>query len=150
LSQPNEEKSAGARGGPSDWQTEKSGPKGRLKAARDAAPMAAEGCIQVVATACIQAAGNMSHATYNQCYGRDADVWDARLNAAYQKLLADADGEDVAEGFRKTQRAWIAFRGASCAQAWLVFKGTMAKPMTAYCRMEKTGRQALWLESWLR
>ena len=133
-----------------DELTEKAGPKGRLDAARDAALMEAESCIRVVATACIQAAGNLSHATYNQCYGRETDVWDARLNATYKKLLADADGEDVADGFRKTQHAWIAFRDASCAQQWLVFKGTMANPLSAYCRMEKTARQALWLESWLR
>jgi uncharacterized protein YecT (DUF1311 family) len=133
-----------------DELTEKIGPKGRLGAARDAAPMEAESCIRVVATACIQAAGNLSNATYNQCYGRETDVWDARLNAAYKKLLANGDGEDVAEGFRKTQRAWIAYRDASCAQAWLVFKGTMANPIGAYCRMEKTARQALWLEGWLR
>jgi uncharacterized protein YecT (DUF1311 family) len=133
-----------------DELTEKPGPKGRLNAARQAAPERVESCIQVVATACIQAAGNLSNATYNQCYDRETDVWDTRLNAAYKKLLADADGEDVAEGFRKTQRAWIAFRDASCAQQWLVFKGTMANPLSAYCRMEKTARQALWLESWLK
>jgi uncharacterized protein YecT (DUF1311 family) len=133
-----------------DELTEKAGPVGRLNAARDAAPTEAENCIQVVATACIQAAGNLSNATYNQCYGRETDVWDARLNAAYKKLLADADGEDVAEGFRKIQRAWIAYRDASCAQQWLVFKGTMANPLSGYCRMKKTARQALWLEGWLK
>jgi uncharacterized protein YecT (DUF1311 family) len=133
-----------------DELTEKPGPRGRLNAAREAAPERAESCIQVVAASCIQAAGNLSNATYNQCYGRETDVWDARLNTAYKKLLADADGEDVAEGFRKTQRAWIAYRDASCAQQWLVFKGTMANPLSAYCRMEKTARQALWLESWLK
>jgi uncharacterized protein YecT (DUF1311 family) len=133
-----------------DELTEKRGPEGRLNAARDAAPAEAESCIQVVSTACIQAEGNMSTAALTQCYGRETDVWDARLNAAYKKLLANGDGEDVAEGFRKTQRAWIAFRDASCAQSWLVFKGTMATPMGAYCRMEKTARQALWLEGWLR
>jgi uncharacterized protein YecT (DUF1311 family) len=133
-----------------DELTEKAGPKGRLNAARDAAPMEAESCIRVVSTACIQAEGNLSNATYNKCYGRETDVWDARLNAAYKRLLADADGEDVAEGYRKTQRAWIAYRDASCAQAWLVFKGTMANPIGSYCRMEKTARQALWLEGWLR
>ena len=133
-----------------DELTEKIGPKGRPNAAREAAPTEEESCIRVVATACIQAEGNMSTAALTQCYGRETEVWDARLNAAYKKLLADADDKDAAEGFRKTQRAWIAFRDASCAQAWLVFKGTMATPMGAYCQMEKTARQAIWLEGWLK
>lgn len=82
------------------------------------------------------------------CYGREANAWDARLNAAYKKDLKSGDGEDVVEGFRKVQRAWIAFRDAACAQPAIVFKGTMAAPMEAYCRMDMTARQALWLERW--
>ena len=82
------------------------------------------------------------------CYEREAAVWDGRLNAAYKKVLASGDGEDVAEGYRKIQRAWIAFRDASCAQPAIVFKGTMANPMNGYCLMNMTARQAIWLEGW--
>ena len=84
------------------------------------------------------------------CYGREGDAWDARLNAAYKRALRNGGGEDVAEGFRKVQRAWIAFREASCAQPAVVFKGTMAAPMAAYCRMDMTAHQAIWLEKWLQ
>jgi uncharacterized protein YecT (DUF1311 family) len=132
----------------SDELAEKTGPKGRLDAARDAAPRQPESCIGVVSTACIQAEGNESTAVMVDCYGREANAWDGRLNAAYKKALKSGDGEDVAEGFRKVQRTWIAFRDAACAQPDIVFKGTMARPMEAYCRLDMTARQAIWLEKW--
>jgi uncharacterized protein YecT (DUF1311 family) len=134
----------------SDELSEKSGPEGRLAAARSAAPRKADSCIGAVSAACIQGEGNESTATMVQCYGREADAWDARLNAAYKTLMANGDGQDVADGLRKTQRAWIAFRDAACAQPAVVFKGTMAGPMTAWCVLELTARQALWLEGWLQ
>jgi len=131
-----------------DELTEKPGPEGRLAAAQAAAPRRADSCIGVVATACIQAEGNETTATMIQCYGREAESWDARLNAAYRALLANGDGQEVADGLRKTQRSWTAFRDAACAQPAVVFKGTMAGPMSAYCVLELTARQALWLEGW--
>jgi uncharacterized protein YecT (DUF1311 family) len=134
----------------SDEMTEKLGPEGRLAAARSAAPRRADSCIGVVSTACIQGEGNESTAAMVQCYGREADAWDMRLNAAYKALMANGDGQDVAEGLRKTQRAWIAFRDSACAQPAIAFKGTMASPMTQWCVLELTARQALWLEGWLQ
>jgi uncharacterized protein YecT (DUF1311 family) len=144
-------KNEAARGphGP-DEMTEKPGPEGRLAAARAAAPRRTDSCIGVVSTACIQGEGNESTATMVQCYGREADAWDGRLNAAYKAAVANGDGQDVADGLRKTQRAWIAFRDSACAQPAIVFKGTMASPMTAWCVLELTARQALWLEGWLQ
>jgi uncharacterized protein YecT (DUF1311 family) len=133
-----------------DELTEKTGPRGRLDAARAAAAFQSEGCIGVAATACIQAEGNTSTAVMSACYESEAGAWDKRLNAAYKTLLANGDGDDVAEGYRKTQRAWMAFRDASCAQPSIVFKGTMAIPMSAYCRLSMTARQAIWLEGWLK
>jgi uncharacterized protein YecT (DUF1311 family) len=133
-----------------DEMTEKTGPDGRLAAARSAAPRRAESCVGVVSTACIQGEGNESTAVMLQCYGREAAAWDVRLNAAYKKVLTNGDGQDVADGLRKTQRSWVAFRDAACAQPGIVFKGTAAGPMSAYCVMELTARQALWLEGWLQ
>jgi uncharacterized protein YecT (DUF1311 family) len=134
----------------SDELTEKPGPAGRLAAAQAEAPRKAESCIGVLSTACIQAEGNESTAVMLQCYGREADAWDGRLNAAYKAVLAKGDGQDVADGLRKTQRNWIAFRDTPCAQPAIVFKGTMAGPMSVYCVLELTARQALWLEGWLQ
>jgi uncharacterized protein YecT (DUF1311 family) len=131
-----------------DELTEKPGPAGRLAAARAAAPRKEESCIGVVSTACIQAEGNESNAVMLQCYGHEADAWDGRLNAAYKALVAKTDGEEVVDGLRKTQRNWIAFRDAACAQPAVAIHGTMAGPMSAWCVLEMTARQALWLEGW--
>ncbi len=142
-------KNGDARGmhGPDELH-EKTGPKGRLGAAAELAPTRGESCIGVVSAACIQAQGNDSTAVVVECYRRETAAWDARLNAAYKKALAEAGGADVAEGFRSTQRAWIAFRDASCKQPYIVFKGTMAAPMEAFCTMDMTARQVIWLETW--
>jgi uncharacterized protein YecT (DUF1311 family) len=133
-----------------DEMTERTGPQGRLAAAQSAAPRRADSCIGVVSSACLQSEGNESTAAMLQCYGREADAWDGRLNAAYKAVLANRDGQDAADGLRKTQRSWMAFRDAACAQPGIVFKGTAAGPMGAYCVMELTARQALWLEGWLQ
>jgi uncharacterized protein YecT (DUF1311 family) len=130
--------------------TEKAGPAGRLAAAQAEAPRKAESCIGVVAAACMQETGDQSTATMLQCYGREADAWDGRLNAAYKAALAKGDGQDVADGLRKTQRAWIAFRDAACAQPAVVFKGSAAGPMSAWCVLDMTARQTIWLEGWLQ
>jgi uncharacterized protein YecT (DUF1311 family) len=134
----------------SDEMTEKPGPAGRLAAARAEAPRREESCIGVVSTACIQAEGNESNAVKLQCYGREADAWDGRLNAAYKALLAKGDGQEVVDGLRKTQRNWIAFRDSACAQPAVVFQGTMAGPMSVWCVLDLTARQALWMERWLQ
>jgi uncharacterized protein YecT (DUF1311 family) len=133
-----------------DELTEKPGPAGRLAAARAAAPRKEESCIGVVSNTCIQAEGNESNAVMLQCYGREADAWDGRLNAAYKALMAKTDGQEVVDGLRKTQRNWIAFRDAACAQPAVAIHGTMAGPMSAWCVLESTARQALWLEGWLQ
>src|SRR5262249_45623615 len=131
-----------------DELTEKTGPQGRLAAAQAEAPRRAESCIGVISTACIQAEGNESTATMVQCNGREADAWDGRLNAAYKAVLAQGDGRDVADGLRKTQRNWIAFRDAACAQPACVLRGPRPGPMGVYWVLELTAGQALWLGGW--
>jgi uncharacterized protein YecT (DUF1311 family) len=138
--------------GPSglDPLKEKAGPAGRLAAAQAAAPRQEESCIGAVATACVHEQNDDSTSALIQCYGREADAWDARLNKAFKALMADKDDKDAVENLRKTERIWITFRDASCAQYALVFKGNTVGPMGNQCVMEMTARQALWLEEWLR
>jgi uncharacterized protein YecT (DUF1311 family) len=133
----------------SDEPMEKPGPEGRLAAARTEAPRRADSCIGAVSTTCLQYGGNESTAARRECYGREVAAWDALLNTAFKAALAQADGQDAADGLRKTQRNWIAFRDAACAQPALAYRGTMAGPMSAACVMELTARQTLWLENWL-
>lgn len=122
------------------------GPAGRLAAAALTAPLESTSCIGVVAVACEQKEGS-SNGARSQCSQREAAVWDQRLNAAYRKAL-DAMEKDGADNLRKTQRAWIAFRDARCVQAWATYHGSMAGPIQAWCEMELTARQALWMETW--
>ncbi len=94
------------------------------------------------------------------CLGEELDWWDARLNAAYQERLAqsrdaDAGMADIgatapsqADALRDMQRAWIAYRDASCyyeRSRW--GGGTGGGPAISACLMHQTGQQALYLET---
>ena len=96
-----------------------------------------------------------------ECLEGELGYWDGRLNAAYVKRVAIAKEQDaemrelgsaaasIEESLRAMQRAWIAFRDASCLyeQAqWM--GGTGGGPGTMACHMHETARQALKLEGW--
>ncbi len=68
-----------------DELTEKTGPKGRLDAARAAAAFQAESCIGVAAAACIQAEGNTSTAVMTSCYESEAEAWDSAPQRGLQE-----------------------------------------------------------------
>jgi uncharacterized protein YecT (DUF1311 family) len=133
---------------PPDEFEEQAGPQGRLAAAGQLAAFAGDSCIGVLATACIQKEGEMAgDGQWSECYERETQIWDKRLNVAYRGALGQME-KDAQANLRKTQRAWIAWRDARCNQAWATFKGSMAGPMEAYCRLDLTARQALWMEDW--
>jgi uncharacterized protein YecT (DUF1311 family) len=133
---------------PPDELEEKAGAEGRLAAAAEAARRSPASCIGVWSTACVQKAGNMSNGVLNDCYDQEAAAWDKRLNIAYGKASSRME-KDALDNLRKIQRAWIAWRDASCKQPYLVFQGTMAGPMEAWCKLDITARQAIWMEGWL-
>lgn len=130
-----------------DELEEAPGVEGRLAAAAEKAGHEPSSCVGALAKACIQKEGNTSNAVLNECYGREAAVWDVRLNASYRAALTKMD-KDAADNLRKTQRAWIAWRDATCKQPEVAFKGSMAGPMQAWCAMDLTARQALWMAGW--
>lgn len=130
-----------------DELDEAPGAQGRLAAAAEKAAHDRSSCVGALAKACIQKQGNASNAVLNECYSREAAVWDVRLNASYRAALAKMD-RDAADNLRKTQRAWIAWRDATCRQPEVTFKGTMAGPMAAWRLMDLTARQALWMAGW--
>lgn len=129
-----------------ETKDERPGPAGRLAAAAQSAPLDQASCIGVVAVACVQKEGT-SDGAQSGCSQREGAVWDRRLNAAYRKALDHLEKEG-ADNLRKTQRAWIALRDARCTQAWAAYHGSMAGPIQAWCEMEMTARQALWMDSW--
>lgn len=123
------------------------GPAGRLASATQEAARDPQSCISIVTVACMRKDGETDSARIT-CADRETAVWDQRLNAAYRKAL-DKMEQEGAENLRKTQRAWIAYRDARCMQAWATWQGTMANPAKAWCEMEATARQALWIEGWI-
>ncbi len=120
-------------------------------------------CIGVAATACIEATpGGYSTVAMTGCTVAEEEWWDARLNVEYRALMArerqgDAEWQPIpgmvprpsgADALRAMQRAWIAYRDATCAYEELQwFGGTGASGAGAGCRMRLTGEQALYLMS---
>ena len=121
-------------------------------------------CIGIAAQACMnKTPGGLSTAGMVICNGAEADWWDARLNVEYRALMERLRAEDAAwqpvpdmpprpsgaEGLRAVQRAWIAYRDATCAfeQArW--WGGTGASVAGAGCRLRLTAEQVLALVSY--
>jgi len=95
------------------------------------------------------------------CYGRESDVWDARLNASYRERMAPQTGpatnattdEIEAKQLRKIQAAWIPWRDATCEvliSDGIPIYGSSANVDGVYCIMVLTARQALWMEGLLK
>jgi uncharacterized protein YecT (DUF1311 family) len=121
-------------------------------------------CIGLAMMACIEGTpGGNSTAGMAGCANAEAEWWDARLNAEYQALMADERAADAewqpipglaprpsgVETLRAAQRAWIAWRDATCTYEELQWwGGTGASGAGAGCRLYLTGEQVLRLMSW--
>lgn len=123
----------------------------------------AESCIGIAASRCQFSGGGSSTVGMSFCFDAEWQQWDRMLNATYQALLAQETAEDAemrelgasapaqVAPLREMQRAWVAFRDASCdfeAVQW--GGGTGGGPAATRCMMEMTARQALALPGWIR
>lgn len=122
-----------------------------------------QACIGLSSDACQQASDDGA-TTYGvmECHERETAFWDARLNAAYQALMARAKAADrvnkddprvtesIVTGLRDMQRAWIAYRDGRCAYEYSQWQGgTIAGPVAGHCMLKVTAEQAIYLEhSW--
>lgn len=122
-------------------------------------------CAWLAANACIAATpGGNSTAGMGGCARAELDWWDADLNATYRSLrdgerATDSDWTDPpgmaprpsgAQALREVQRAWIAWRDATCAYEELQWwGGTGAGLAGTSCRLQLTAEQALTLRRWL-
>src|SRR5262245_31510304 len=104
-----------------------------------------ERCIGFIADACLEKGDDPSTHGMADCSRREHAVWDERLNRTYRKFMSEADAATRAK-LREMQRAWIAFEEKKCAFHYVAEPGSASIPMTAYCSMTETGRQALFLE----
>jgi uncharacterized protein YecT (DUF1311 family) len=132
----------------------KPGPEAHLDAVGTAARYAAESCIGIVADPCLQTEEGSSTYGMMACIGRELDVWDARLNAAYKDALSpDPDSgingnytEIQQQQYRKIQRSWIPWRDATCEVLHadgIPIYGSDSKVSGVYCNMLLTAEQAL-------
>lgn len=116
-------------------------------------------CIGVAADACMeQTPDGYSTPVMNACLDFEYGYWDAELNTAYARLMEEMGRRDndrwdpeqpsQAEATRVMQRAWIAFRDATCEREVLEWwGGTGANAAWLSCMMRMTGEQALYLQS---
>jgi uncharacterized protein YecT (DUF1311 family) len=124
---------------------EKPSAEAQLKTAAAAASVTPESCIGAINDVCQSTPEGMSTMGMVQCEDRELAVWDERLNKSYRDSLNGADPK-YRDALRKAQRAWIAYRDARCAFPALENEGgSIVGPLTEYCMMEETARQALWL-----
>lgn len=108
---------------------------------------ATDACIGLSADACQRdTPGGDSTLGMSGCLDRERAYWDGALNYYYQDLRArDAARADA---LRDTQRAWIAWRDATCAyEAADYAGGTLAGVVTVDCLLRQTARQTLFLRA---
>lgn len=103
--------------------------------------------------ACLDRAGGVTPAMI-ECSSEESARWDRRLNAAYGTIMRDRQwwSAETKSLLREAQRAWIAYRDASCrAQGELEAEGgTMARIVAADCIARLTAARASELEQLLR
>lgn len=111
-------------------------------------------CAGREADACVERYGGGSDMVVSACLGAEAEVWDESLNAAYSDVMALArarqtwDGplyqpNSLTDALRGMQRAWIAYRDATCDHALALVApfGSAAGPAGTECTMRETARQ---------
>ena len=121
-------------------------------AAKNKPRYASENCIGIVADECL-ADGDEGTLGMMQCYGRESEAWDARLNTSYREQTSSSlkkqEEQALVKHLRKVQTAWIAWRDATCEVVYsggIPLYGEDAKVEGVYCDMVLTARQALSLE----
>ena len=79
-----------------------------------------------------------------ECFRAEQAIWDDLLNENFQKLRDGLDDDQKAK-LRDMQRAWIAYRDATCQFYYDKIQGSMATTMVAACLARETARRALLL-----
>ena len=105
-------------------------------------------CIGRVADACLDKPENQSTHAMMACSDSETKIWDALLNAEYQRLLGAVEGK-TKDDIVKAQRQWVGLRDADCAIPYALFDGgTMAQPIGANCVMANTAERMLQVRAW--
>jgi uncharacterized protein YecT (DUF1311 family) len=105
-------------------------------------------CIGRVADACLDKPENQSTHAMMACSDSETKIWDALLNAEYQRLLGAVERK-TKDDIVKAQRQWVGLRDADCAIPYALFDGgTMAQPIGANCVMANTAERMLQVRAW--
>jgi uncharacterized protein YecT (DUF1311 family) len=105
-------------------------------------------CIDYVTELCsFESEDGQSEMGMVACADREVLVWEDCLNATYKALLDKAKPE-LRDGYRKMQRAWIAFRDARCGVE-SAMRANIDHEWNANtsCKLDATARQVLILEN---
>lgn len=124
-----------------------------------------EACIGLAANRCQSEKDGATTLGISECLQQEADLWDARLNAAYSELMeharrmdasnkpADGDAsasDGISESLKKMQIEWIEYRDAACSYAYRRWgNGSMRSIGGSSCHLQLTAKQALWLQRYL-
>ena len=95
--------------------------------------------------ACLASPDGVSTYGMIVCTQKEDDVQDARLNAAYKKVMAGLNARQKAK-LLAAQRAWIAFRDAECASYQDEEWGTISRVISAGCVLHMTVQRTMDLE----
>lgn len=112
-------------------------------------------CIGRASTACMEQPFGFTTPGMAFCLGEEYELWDSKLNEAYQTLRAQYQREDsdrmegapsLADALRDMQRGWIGFRDARCGFETAQWHGgTGSSPAFLGCMMQMTAEQTLYL-----
>lgn len=101
----------------------------------------ARACVGAFFTPCLTWPDRTTTMGVASCYMDEGAVWDAHLNADYQRIMAALEPEQQTV-MRDAQRAWIAFRDAHCdAFTDVLINGTGRADWGARCWAETTANR---------
>jgi len=114
-------------------------------------------CIGRASAACMEQPMGETTPGMAFCLSEEYEIWDAKLNEAYQMLRSDYAALDadrfegapaLADALRDMQRGWIGYRDARCSfEAAQWYGGTGSSPAFLGCMMQQTAEQTLYLWS---
>ena len=92
-----------------------------------------------------QKCNNQSTADIVQCVDTLVRQWDARLNAAYKKLMQQIPTGKRREELKAAQQLWIKYRAANCGW-YAAGEGTISRIEGVECMRSMTAARTLELE----
>lgn len=97
-----------ALAGPGAWESLRADCQSRAETVDDL-----RGCKQIVFFACKEELGD-APGSDGTCQAAEALAWDGELNQLWPQLKAMSEERGLSDQLLATQKAWIAFRDASC------------------------------------